>query len=537
MEKWEIIDIGKSDNSKAYQTDFKPALIPQPDILSYEEGASFLIYKNLIIVTTTTDFHKEAEYLQHVIQELTGDTLEIKDKEEEGSHVIKLKNEYVHTYTNHSNKDEAYSVTIEPSSLTINAGARLGILNGIHTLKQIIVQAKEYNDSQILLPHMSLNDIPKFQHRGLLLDCGRHFFSTQTVQKYIDLLAYYKMNILHWHLTEDQGWRIEIDQYPLLNKISSWRTEKDGSRYGGFYTKKEIKEIVTFAAKRGITIIPEIELPGHAQAALAAYPQFSCIGSGIKVANDWGIFKEIYCAGNDGTFEFLENILKEVMELFPSEYIHIGGDEAPKDRWEKCPKCQKRIQEEGLHDEHELQSYFIQRIEKFLNANGRKLIGWDEILEGGLSPNAAVQSWRGMEGGITAANEAHEAIMSPQSHCYFDHSLKEINLERVYSFDPIPAGLELDKQKYIIGGECNMWTERVPNADNLDSKVFPRILAMSEVLWSYPKERNFKEFRSRVQKHYAYLKLKNVKYGDETFHTIFRQVLKLFPRMEKFLYE
>lgn len=410
---------------------------------------------------------------------------------------------------------EAYEISINHESIELKAKTHTGLFWASQTLIQIIRQYAEKEADKFDVPAMEIRDEPSFKHRGMLLDVCRHFFDKEVLKKYIDLLAHYKMNVLHWHLTEDQGWRIQIDKYPKLTEISAWRTEKNGERYGGFYTKADIREIVAYAKERNISIIPEIELPGHSQAALSAYPEFSCKGKDIKVANDWGVFKEIYCAGNDSTFAFLENVLLEVMEMFPSKYIHIGGDEAPKFRWEHCEKCQRRIIEEGLTDEHELQSYFITRIEKFLNQHGRELIGWDEILEGGLSPNATVQSWRGIEHGITAAEANHKVIMSPTSHCYFDYGLKSIDLAKVYEFDPVPEKLDESKRKFIIGGECNMWTEHVPNEANLDSKVFPRILAMSEVLWTDPEERNFQSFYAKVQQQYEYLSLKNVNYGLE----------------------
>ena len=321
------------------------------------------------------------------------------------------------------------------------------------------------------------------------------------------------MNILHWHLTEDQGWRIAIDKYPKLTQIGAWRKNKDGELYGGFYSKDDIKEIIDYAKKRNVEIIPEIELPGHSVAAIASYPYLSCTGNPIEVETDWGVFKDIYCAGNDSVFTFLEDVLSEVVELFPSKYIHIGGDEAPKYRWENCQKCQNRIRTEGLKNEDELQSYFISRIEKFLNKKGKKIIGWDEITEGGIPNNAIVQSWRGMEGGILAAKNQHQAIMSPTSHCYFDYELEAINLEKVYSFEPIPEELNNEEQKYIIGGECNMWSERAPQ-EKIDAKVFPRILAMSEVLWSQ-KEKNYDEFLQRVENHYPKLEELGVEYGYE----------------------
>jgi len=327
-------------------------------------------------------------------------------------------------------------------------------------------------------------------------------------------LAYHKMNVLHWHLTEDQGWRIEIEKYPKLTEIGSWRTEKNGEKYGGFYTKEEIKEILAYAKTRHITVVPEIEFPGHSVAAIASYPHLSCTGDSINVGTEWGVYKDIYCAGNDTVFAFMEDVLTEVMELFPSKYIHIGGDEAPKYRWEHCKKCQQRMKEENLHDTHELQSYFITRIEKFLNENGRQLIGWDEILEGGLAPSATVQSWRGEEGGIAAAKSGHNAIMSPTSHCYFDYGLDATDLKEVYHYEPIPAELTVEEAKHILGGECNMWSERAPQ-DLVDSKVFPRILAMSEVLWS-AKEKDYENFYSRVQKHYPKLDALGVTYGFES---------------------
>ena len=364
------------------------------------------------------------------------------------------------------------------------------------------------------IPCVEITDNPKFKWRGMLLDCGRHFMDKEFVKRYIDLLAYYKMNTLHWHLTEDQGWRIEIKKYPKLTEIGSWRTEADGSRYGGFYSQDEIKEVVEYAKERFVNVVPEIELPGHSVAAIASYPNLSCTGKQIDVETQWGVFKDIYCAGNDTTINFLKDVLTEVMSLFPSKYIHIGGDEAPKYRWENCTKCQSRIKNNVLKDEHELQSWFIGQFDEFLSQNGRKLIGWDEILEGGLSKGATVQSWRGMEGAIAAARSGHDAIVSPTSHAYFDYDISNINLEKVFSFDPIPDELNENERKHILGGECNLWSERAPQ-EKVDGRMFPRILAMSEVLWTYPEKRNFNEFRKRVQLQYPVLKALGVTYGFE----------------------
>ena len=406
-----------------------------------------------------------------------------------------------------------YELTINTAFVFIKAAGREGLLHGLYSLVQLLPRSSGIND--VKLACLKIKDYPKFKWRGLLLDCSRHFMEVDFVKRYIDLLAYHKLNVLHWHLTEDQGWRIEIKNYPKLTEVGAWRTQKDGSRYGGFYTQNQIKEVVAYASQRGVRVVPEIELPGHSLAALAAYPAYSCTGGPFEVTNDWGVFKDIYCAGNDSTFAFIENILDEVLELFPSEYLHIGGDESPKFRWENCPKCKKRMADEGLQDSEELQSYFIKRIENYLNSKGRKLIGWDEILDGGLAQNATVQSWRGFEGAAQAAKTGHDAIVSPTSHAYFDYGLEAIDLEKVYQFDPIPEGLNDEEAKHIIGGECAMWSERAPQ-HTVDSKVFPRILAMAEVLWTYPETRDYTAFYQNVQSHYQRLDQLEVHYGLET---------------------
>jgi hexosaminidase len=406
--------------------------------------------------------------------------------------------------------DEEYILDISEDTIAISATTSEGIIRGIQTLRQLLPLQKK----SAYIPALSIHDYPRFSWRGMLLDCSRHFMEKDFVKRYIDLLALHKMNVLHWHLTEDQGWRIEIEQYPKLTEIGAWRTQKDGSIYGGFYTKEDIREIVAYAKERHITVVPEIELPGHSLAALSSYPQLSCTGGPFEVENDWGVFKDIYCAGNDSVFMFLENALDEVLELFPSKYIHIGGDEAPKYRWDNCNKCKARMRNEGLDDSHQLQSYFITRIERYLNSKGRQIIGWDEILEGGLAPSATVQSWRGMDGGIAAAKSGHYAIMSPTSHAYFDYDLDAIDLQKVYSFEPIPSVLSEEEAQFILGGECNMWSERAPQ-DLVDSKVFPRLLAMSEVLWTTaPKD--YPNFYKKVQKHYDILDAFGVDYGYES---------------------
>ena len=407
---------------------------------------------------------------------------------------------------------EGYELTISSDGILIEASDEAGVFRGLTTLRWMMPSEGWEKHSAWIVPEVHVRDAPRFEHRGLLLDCCRHFMEPEFVKEMIDLLALHKMNVLHWHLTEDQGWRIPIDAYPSLTQVGAWRTEKDGSTHGGFYTKDQIRDIVAYAATRHITVIPEIELPGHSSAAIATYPWLGCTGDSIEVPNDWGVFSDIYCAGNDTTIRFLETVLDEVMELFPSTFIHIGGDEAPKVRWEHCPKCQHRIQTEGLHDEHELQSWFISQIGQYLEQHGRKLIGWDEILEGGLPDGATVQSWRGMEGGQEAVLAGHDAIMSPTSHCYFDYPVESTDMEEVYGFEPIPP--DLQGAGRILGGECNMWTEHAPQS-LVHSKVFPRLVAMSEALWSEPEQKNWEDFKMRMAIHYDRLNAWGVSYGWE----------------------
>lgn len=516
-------------------------LIPEPALIEKRDG--YFEISNDTYLNYSADLENEGSYLAKLIDSSSQFQIKKNLEAKVVSSEIDLKR--VTDFPEELQNGEAYRLIISPEKLQITALTSTGIMRGIQTLRQLFVSAFHSNEKREswYLPCLKIEDKPAFEHRGLLLDVCRHFFEKEVVLKYIDLLAFYKMNILHFHLTEDQGWRIQSDKYPRLNEISSYRTEKDGSVYGGYYTKEDLKEIVAYAKERHIVVIPEIELPGHAQAALAAYPEYSCNGGDIKVANDWGVFKEIYCAGNDSTFVFLENILLEVMEIFPSEYIHIGGDEAPKFRWEHCAKCQKRMNDEGLKDAHELQSYFIKRIEKFLNAHGRKLIGWDEILEGGLSENATVQSWRGMDGGKIAAEQKHYVVMSPTSHCYLDYGLDNIDLKKIYSFNPIPEKLAKEYHKYILGAECNMWTEHVPDEKDLDSKIFPRMIALAEVLWSGPDTARYEDFYTRLQKHYVILDFRNVQYGMEdvafTLETYFEDeaYIKLNPGMRNLSFQ
>ncbi len=431
-----------------------------------------------------------------------------------------------------SSSSERYRILASGNTIRISGSAR-SVFYGIQSLLQLLPYEK--NKNGIRLPAFSINDQPRFSYRGMHLDVARHFFTVPEVKKYIDYLAFHKYNRFHWHLTDDQGWRIEIRKYPGLTSVGGWRngtiigrypgSGNTNTRYGGFYTREEIKEVVQYAAQRYITIVPEIEMPGHSSAAIAAYPQLSCFpeeptvipgkwvsesgrkAGGKLVQETWGVFEDVF-APTDYTFHFLEDVLDEVMALFPSTYIHIGGDECPKEAWKRSAFCQQLIKEKHLQDEHGLQSYFIQRIEKYLNGKGRKIIGWDEILEGGLAPNASVMSWRGEEGGITAAQQRHTVVMTPGSHCYFDHSQSRqedsvtiggyTSVEKVYAYEPLPAVLTPQEARYVLGAQGNVWTEYITNMSKLEYMIFPRLSALSEVLWTPKAKRNWPSFGRRI---------------------------------------
>lgn len=430
--------------------------------------------------------------------------------------------------SNYSGKSEGYNLSIDKTQILL-AGKGPGLFYGMQTLMQLLPLAKA---SLYKIPCAEIQDEPRYGYRGLHLDVGRHMFPVSFIKKYIDLIAQYKLNTFHWHLTEDQGWRIEIKRYPKLTQVGGYRDQTvlghfhdrmpqyfDKTPYGGFYTQEEVKEIVAYATSKYITVIPEIEMPGHSLAALASYPELACGDNPgpFKVAQKWGIFEDIYCAGKENTFTFLQNVLSEVIELFPSTYIHIGGDEAPKTKWSKCKYCQKRIRDNKLKDEHELQSYFITRIEKFLNSKGRQIIGWDEILDGGLAPNATVMSWRGVQGGISAARQKHKAIMTPDTYLYLDHyqgnPVQEplaihgfTSLAKTYSYNPTPDNLPAEMHQYIAGVQANVWTEYIKTTDKIEYMLLPRLLALSEVAWTPIQRKNFKDFsENRVPDHLARL--------------------------------
>ena len=417
--------------------------------------------------------------------------------------------------------EEGYYLEVSSTEISLSAANPIGLFYGSVILLQLLDEGERLGRSGSV-PTVNISDSPRFSWRGMHLDVGRHFFTVDFVKRYIDLIAMHKMNRFHWHLTEDHGWRIEIKKYPKLTEIGAWRSESlvghyndkphrfDGIRYGGFYTQDEIREVVEYAATRFITVVPEIEMPGHSEAALAAYPELACTEGPFEVEKVWGIHEDVYCAGKESTFEFLQNVLTEVMALFPSTYIHIGGDECPKTRWKAHDLDQIRMKEENLKDEHELQSYFVKRIERFLSSHNRRLVGWDEILEGGLPPAATVMSWRGYEGGIKAANSGHDVIMTPTSYCYFDYYQSKdkdseplaiggfLPLEKVYLFEPIPPEIDPEKVHHILGGQGNVWTEYIKTESHLEYMAMPRMSAMAEVLWSSKSDRSYKGFIARL---------------------------------------
>lgn len=435
---------------------------------------------------------------------------------------------YIHfSLSSTLDKTEYYTLDASTSRVTIT-GDLAGVFYGTQTLIQLISGGEQPH-----LSHVRIDDQPRFRWRGMHLDVARHFRSVDFVKKYIDLMAHFKMNTFHWHLTEDQGWRIEIKAYPKLTEVGAWRKETvvaknfnpyvgDQMPHGGFYTQDEIRDVVAYAAERHITVVPEIEMPGHALAALAAYPEFACTPGPFEVATTWGVFEDVFCP-TENTIVFLETVLDEVLNIFPSKYIHIGGDEVPKRRWRESDQAQAIMKREGLENEDELQSWFIQRIEKFLNNRGRLLIGWDEILEGGLAPNAAVMSWRGEAGGIEAASNGHNVVMSPGFALYFDHYQADPSaeplaiggfspLEKVYAYEPIPESLVPWRIHHVMGAQANVWTEYMKSADHVEYMVFPRLMALAERVWSPKTQRDFADFQARLRPQYHILDQLNVNY-------------------------
>ena len=514
-------------------------VIPLPQEVSLTQGNPFKLNGNVLIAYPENNalLQRNAEFLSEYIRQSTG----YAPKTKAIAAGEQVKNAITLGLDPDIANKEGYVLTTTPEGISINGQTENGVFYGIQTLRKSI--PAEAKGATILIPAGEIKDEPRFSYRGMHLDVGRHFFPIEFIKKYIDLLALHNMNTFHWHLTEDQGWRIEIKKYPKLTEIGSQRSrtvigrntqEYDNTPYGGFYTQEEAKEIVKYAQERYITVIPEVDLPGHMLAALAAYPEMGCTGGPYEVCPRWGVFEDVLCIGNDKTMQFLENVMSEIIEIFPSEYVHIGGDEAPRTRWEKCPKCQARIKAEGLKAdknhtaEDRLQSYCMTRIEKFLNSKGRRIIGWDEILEGDVAPNATVMSWRGASGGIEAAQMGHDVIMTPNTYCYFDYyqtaDTKDeplgiggyVPIEKVYSLDPT-FDLNEEQKKHIIGAQANLWTEYITTTEHVEYMVLPRMAALAEVQWTQPEKKDFKDFTKRLARLMKFYQRDGFNYAKHVF--------------------
>lgn len=523
-----------SCQSSVEQADYQ--VIPMPHEIVAAQGSPFVLKSGVKILYPegNAQMQRNAELLAEYLKTATGKDFAV-EAGTEGKNAIVLA-------LGVDNKNpEAYELKVAGEGVTVKGATEAGVFYGIQTLRKSLPVAVGAN---ISLPAVDIKDAPRFAYRGAHFDTSRHFFTVDEVKTYIDMLALHNMNRMHWHFTEDQGWRIEIKKYPKLTEIGSKRSETvigknsgkyDGVPHEGFYTQEEAKEIVKYAAERFITVIPEIDIPGHMQAALASYPELGCTGGPYEVWKMWGVSEDVLCIGNDQSLKFLEDVFAELIEIFPSEYIHIGGDECPKVRWAQCPKCQARIKQLGLKSdakhtkEERLQSYVISHVEKFLNEHGRQIIGWDEILEGGLAPNATVMSWRGEGGGIEAAKQHHDVIMTPNTYLYFDYYQSKdtdneplaiggyLPVERVYSYEPMPKSLTPDEQKYIKGVQANLWTEYIPTFSHAQYMVLPRWAALAEVQWSAPEKKNYANFLSRLPRLIQWYDAEGYNYAKHVF--------------------
>ena len=488
-------------------------VIPQPqEIVLARDTTSFIIDRSTTIVYPATNekMHRTADFLATFIKEMTGTEVRVSDKEKSSNAIILA----VDSTMGHP---EGYKLQITPEKVLLTGGSEAGVFYGIQTIHKALPILKD-GKVAAALPAGTVTDFPRFRYRGFMIDVGRHFFPVSYLKQMIDLMALHNINYFHWHLTEDQGWRIEIKKYPKLTEIGSkrdstiidWETKKFyGKPHSGFYTQDEAREIVRYAADRFITVVPEIDLPGHTTAALASYPELGCTGGPYKVLCSFGVFSDVLCAGNDQTLQFTKDVLDEIMDIFPSEYIHIGGDECPKSRWEKCPKCQAKIKELGIKalpkhsKENQLQTYFMSELEKEINAHGRRMLGWDEVLEGGLTPNSTIMSWRGIQGGIEAARQHHDVIMTPIQRLYYSNP--RINkmtgfewMNRVYNFEPVPAELTDAEKKFVIGTQGCIWTEWTADSTKMEWQILPRMAALSEIQWTLPEHKNFERFMERL---------------------------------------
>lgn len=515
----------------------QPNIIPQPVQAEMHEGNFPISNNTLLLFDVNND---DDRVLADMAQELLADATGIKPRLTKATGA-ELQNNILlqlNTPFDENIGTEGYRLKIEKDRVFLNANTTAGLYYGLQTMWQLLTPGQNQE-----LPCAEITDYPRFGWRGMMLDVSRHFFPVEFIYKYIDYLALHKMNVFHWHLVDDQGWRIEIKKYPKLTDVGAWRADREDldwnsrkaplsgkeKQYGGFYTQDQIRSVVEYARKKHVTVVPEIEMPAHVMSALAAYPEFSCSGEYVPVPSGgvWPI-THIYCAGKEATFHFLEDVLSEVIDLFPSRYIHIGGDEATKTEWEQCELCQQRMKDEHLADEHELQAYFIKRIETFLNSKGRQLIGWDEILEGGLNPTATIMSWRGTEPGTKAAKLGHDVVMSPTSYCYFDYyqgdpSLEPkaiggfLSLKKVYSFEPVPVELSTEEARHIIGGQANLWTEYVPNGTHAEYMIMPRMSALAEVLWSPKAAKDWGNFSQRMESQYRRFEKLGINYATSAF--------------------
>jgi len=523
-------------------------IIPEPVSLN-EISGEFSFTSSTKIIYQNPDLLPSANFLHDYISKYYKLNLKVSSGPSSPASIILSLNSGNKTID--ANKLPSYSLSIQPKSFVLAGTNPEAVFNGIQT----IIQLLPLKTGALKIPCVEIQDKPRFQYRGLHLDVGRHFMPVDFIKKYIDFIALHKMNYFHWHLTEDQGWRIEIKKYPKLTEAGAWRNGtiighypglgNDNIKDGGFYTQEQVKEIVKYAADRYITVIPEIEMPGHSSAAIAAYPFLSCfpeeptkipanmiskasaLSKGKLVQETWGVHEDVFCAGKEETFKFLQDVVDEIVALFPSTYFHVGGDECPKANWKRCPKCQQRIKDNNLKDEHELQSYFIQRMEKYLNSKGKILIGWDEILEGGLAPKAVVMSWRGEAGGIEAAKQKHDVIMTPGGYVYLDHSQSEnedsvtiggyTSVEKIYSYEPIPAALNEEQAQYVLGAQGNVWTEYMSNPRKVEYMILPRLSALSEVLWSPKEKRNWSAFEKKLPAQFKRYELWKANYSKAYF--------------------
>lgn len=516
-------------------TQQKVSIIPQPVSLRLMEGNFVINSETGIRLDGDKKVLKPASaFLQSYIRGISDYDLQLKKN---GLNTINLK-----IINNPVLGNEGYTLTVNNEGIQIAANARAGIIYGMQSLFQMLPQVQ--TNKKLRVPAMEVTDYPRFKWRGMHLDVGRHFFSAEMVKEYIDLIAAYKINTFHWHLVDDQGWRIEIKKYPALTAVGAWRVDQTDrpwdirpqampgqeATYGGYYTQKQIKEIIAYAATRNVTIVPEIEMPGHVASAIAAYPMLSCSQKPQlpMTGGNYSGMAANYCAGNEEVFTFLEAVLTEVVDLFPSKYIHIGGDEVDKTSWKTCPRCQARMKTLGLKNENELQSYFITRMEKFLISKKKRMIGWDEILEGGLAPEATVMSWRGEAGGIEAAKMKHEVVMTPDNPLYFDHyqagpegeplAFGGFNtLKKVYNYEPIPKELNEEQAKYVLGAQANIWTEQITTKEHLEYMLLPRMLALAEVVWSPAQAKNWNGFSERLKYHFKGFEQKGYRFSPGNY--------------------